>query len=155
RAESPLRLAVVFWKGLVLWFSYNRHEYYGPQTFQFDHRFRSPDRREENVIFCAALLATAVTCACVDAPRFDLEVVYRGEGIGTADTATTPGVKKELPAAVTLRPHEKTFLEQLPPKEREKYLQQVQARSLAATPAEKTPATSRLSFGWLRAFFFV
>lgn len=67
---SVFRAAASAWEIIVVWFSYNHHEWYGPQTFQFDGCVRKPIIRKASVWAVTTLLAAAVVCV-TSAPPWD------------------------------------------------------------------------------------
>jgi hypothetical protein len=68
--RSALKAAASAWDALVLWFSYNHHEYYGPQTFQFEGYLRKPTIRKVSAWAVMTLLAAAVV-SVTSAPPWD------------------------------------------------------------------------------------
>lgn len=62
-AGHPIRRVLAeAWHAVVLWPSYNHHESYGPQTFQFEKRCRRPVVRRVFLWAATALLAATVVC---------------------------------------------------------------------------------------------
>lgn len=57
-------------QSIVLWLSYNHHEWYGPQTFQFERHCRRPFVRRIFLWAATALLAAAAVCV-TSAPPWD------------------------------------------------------------------------------------
>jgi hypothetical protein len=114
---------------LVCWYSYNRHGWSGPQTFQFDPPWRDPSARTALVLGTTAILAAAVIGAALDAPVYDgsalARVLGRPTGSGRDDTEQEPAAAE--PAVSPLDPEQELFLEQLPESEKGDYLASVRA----------------------------
>jgi hypothetical protein len=119
-------------RGLVCWYSYNRHRWSGPQTFQFEPPWRDPSARSALVLGTTAILAAAVVGAALDAPVYDdsalARVLGRPSGPGRDDAEQEPAAAK--PAVSPLDPEQELFLEQLPESEKGEYLASVRTARL-------------------------
>jgi hypothetical protein len=78
--RSALRAAASAWEVLVLWLTYNHHEWYGPQTFQFDCRVRRPAIRKAAVWVATLLLGAAIVCVSSEPPQDVLRAVASAIG---------------------------------------------------------------------------
>lgn len=73
--RSAFRAAASAREVLVLWLTYNHHEWYGPQTFQFEGFVRRPAIRKASVWVATMLLGAAIACVTSAPPREALRAV--------------------------------------------------------------------------------
>jgi hypothetical protein len=154
---APARSAA---RALVLWLSYNHHEWYGPQTFQFEGAFRRPIARR--ILLWGTTLVLAAACvAAVSDPAGSRMVSETLDGGAVWLYSLQPDPEnRRIPDRIlddlALTPAEQAFMAQLPSEtERQRYwsalatrrLDEKQRRDRSRKQAALRPGTTTLP-GW-------
>lgn len=140
---GPRAAVTACWEAVIVWFSYNRHGWSGPQTFQFAPEWRDPRSRTALALGTTAVVAVAVVGATFDAPTYE-ETSYGS--VFNRVLSGLPGEERldsltDVAPVFAPTPEQELFLEQLPETERATYL----ASLKAAARQERRQTTGGIS----------